>query len=354
MDLFEQMGDHGHEQVLFCSDPGVGLRAIIAVHNTVAGPSLGGCRFYPYGTEAAALRDVLRLSRGMTYKAAVAGLDLGGGKSVIIGTREQRTEPLMRAFGRHVHSLGGRYLVAEDMNTTSREMDWIAQETPHVTGISPHRGGLGEPGPVTAWGVFHGVRGALEHHFGSPDVRGRRIAIQGLGSVGRGLAQHLHDHGARLLVTDIDAGRVREAVASLQAEGITGEAFYTADCDVLAPCAIGAVLHEGTIPVLRAPIVAGGANNILADEVADAERLADRGIAAAPDYVINAGGIMAMYAELRGWGLEWSMARAQEIHATVLAVFARAGQESVTPFAASEAIAEERLAALSHIGRFRI
>lgn len=347
MDVFSRMQSFDHEQVLHCWEPHIGLRAIIAVHDTRLGPALGGCRILPYATEEAALHDVLRLSRGMTYKAAIAGLDLGGGKSVILADPRQKTEALLRAFGRYVHSLGGRYLVAEDMNTTARDMEWIARETPFVTGLAPSHGGLGEPGPVTAFGVFHGIRAALEHRFGSPDVAGRRVAIQGLGSVGENLGELLHERGARLVVSDLDAGRVDRAVTRWGATAVAGEDYAAVECDVLAPCAVGGILGGERVDRVRAAIVAGGANNILVDEVADAERLAAREIVVAPDYVINAGGLITMYAEWTRGDLSRAMADTEGIYDTTLAVLQRSRDEGVTPHAASRSLAEERMARIA-------
>jgi leucine dehydrogenase len=349
MSVFEAMGTSSHEQVLFCSDPDIGLKAIIAVHSTALGPALGGCRIYPYGSEAEALRDVMRLSRAMTYKAAVAGLDLGGGKSVIIGDASIKSEALLRSFGRHVHSLGGRYLVAEDMNTSCRDMEWIARETPHVTGLSPAHGGIGEPGPVTAFGVYSGIRASLQHRFGHPEVRGRTVSVQGLGNVGFNLLRHLHEDGARILVTDVDPGRIARAVELYGATAVDPNDWISTPCDVLAPCAVGGILTERSIPQLRCELIAGGANNVLADEVADAQRLKERGIELAPDFVINAGGLIAMFAEFTRGTLERAMADTAQIYDTTLAVFSRASREGVTTMQAAVALAEERIAAVSRL-----
>ncbi len=351
MPIFEQLRTDGHEQVLFCHDPDLGLKAIIAIHDTSLGPALGGCRIRPYRTEQDAMDDVLRLSRAMTYKAAVAGLDLGGGKSVIIGDPSIKSEALLRAFGRHVHALGGRYLVAEDMNTSCRDMEWIARETPFVTGLSPAHGGLGEPGPVTAYGVFQGIRAALQHHLGDADVRGRRVAVQGLGNVGWHLASLLSEHGARLIVSDLDERRVARAVEAFGAEVVQGDDYVAVDCDVLAPCAIGGVIHAGVIPKIRAGVIAGGANNILADNDADAEALRARGIDLAPDYVINAGGLITMFAEWTKGDLERARADTARIYDTTLEVFRRAARDGTTTMAASRAVAEERMASISHLRR---
>ncbi len=354
MTTFAEMGDLGHEQVLYCRNDDVGLRAIISVHSTALGPALGGTRLYDYATEADALRDVLRLSRGMTYKAAVAGLDLGGGKAVIIGDTSIKSEALFRAFGRHVQSLGGRYITAEDINTNVEDMNHIRRETKHVTGVGAHVGGSGDPSPITAWGVFNGIRACLEVTYGSADVAGRTIAIQGYGNVGRHLARYAHEAGARLLVADINAKNVALAVEQFGATPLEGEAFFSADCDVIAPCAIGGIVNQRTIQQLRAPIVAGGANNVLANEVRDAEALAERNICYAPDYVINAGGLISVNAELNGWGAGKAMDDASNIYNTVKRVLHKANAESITTIAASNRIAEERIEAVARLKRLRL
>jgi leucine dehydrogenase len=352
--VFEQMSDLGHEQVVFCRNDAVGLRAIIAIHSTALGPSLGGCRLYPYASDGAALNDVLRLSRGMTYKAAVAGLDLGGGKSVIMGDASIKNEGLFRALGRFIQSLGGRYIVAEDMNTNARDMDFIRQETRYVTGMGAHQGGSGEPGPATAWGTYHGIRACLEHVYGSPDVRGRSIAMQGVGSVGHALARYLADNGARVILTDVNLGRATDLARAIGAEVVDGEAFYGLDVDVLSPCAVGAVLNGRTIPKIRARIVAGCANNQLEVEAEDGEALRERGVVYAPDYVINAGGLIAMNAEWKRWGTSKAMEDAAGIFDTVKTVLRRAQQSNVTPMAMANRIAEERIDRVLAVRRVRV
>ena len=354
MDPLRLMEELGHEQLVFCRNERSGLRALIAIHDTTLGPALGGCRFYPYSSEEEAVVDVLRLSRGMTYKAAVSGLDLGGGKAVIIGDPSIKSEALFRAFGRHVQALGGRYITAEDMNTSEADMEMIGRETSHVTGKSVHQGGSGDPSPVTALGVYHGIRACLEVVHGSPDPRGRRVAIQGLGSVGSYLAGYLHEAGAELLYTDIAPARVRAVIERCGGSALDGDAWYEADVDVLAPCAIGAIINPETIPRVRAPIIAGGANNVLAEEVRDGEALVERGITYATDYVINAGGIISIQAELHGWPQDRVVAATEGIGVTVGKVLARAADASLTPTAAANAIAEERIASAADLRRFRL
>jgi leucine dehydrogenase len=351
---FAWMNELDHEQVVHCHNKELGLRAIIAIHDTTLGPALGGLRFYDYATEQLALKDVLRLSRGMTYKAAVAGLDLGGGKAVIMGDPAMKTDAMMRAFGRHVASLGGRYITAEDMNTNEHDMNMIRRETEHVTGVSRHIGGSGDPGPVTAFGVFQGIRACLEVVYGTPDVRDRTIAIQGVGSVGMGLARHLHDGGARLVFSDVSQRNLAAAMEAFGGEVVDGRDYWTTECDVLAPCAIGGVIHERNIGSIRAPIIAGSANNVLESEERDAVLLSERKITYAPDYVINAGGLISVHAELNGWPAEKALEDATAIFDTVKSVLNRATASGITTTAASNVLAEERLAAATRLHRMRV
>jgi leucine dehydrogenase len=349
MNCFEEMMERGHEQVAWWNDRASGLRAIIAIHDTTLGPALGGCRMLDYPTEQDAFIDVLRLSRGMTYKAAVAGLELGGGKAVIIGDPEHKTETLLRSFGRFVNSLGGRYITAEDMNTSVADMALIREETPHVTGVSEDLGGSGDPGPVTAWGTFHGIRAALQRVYGSPDPRGRTVAIQGVGSVGCRLAHHLNEAGAKLIYNDIKPANIARTMENCgQGTVVDDEGLFAADCDVLAPCAVGAVINPRTIERIRAPIIAGAANNQLEDYERDAEALRARGILYVPDYVINAGGLINVYGEIHGWPAGKSMDTTARIYDTVLHVIAVAEAQGITTLAASNHIAEERIAAAAN------
>jgi len=351
MSIFEQLSSYDHEQILFCRNDDVGLRAIIAVHNTTLGPALGGCRLYDYASEADAVRDVLRLSRGMTYKAAVAGLDLGGGKSVIIGDPAMKSEAMMRAFGRHVQSLGGRYITAEDMNTSVEDMDNIRRETKWVTGSG---GGSGDPSPVTAWGVYHGIRACLEVIYGSPDVAGRTVAIQGVGNVGYYLAKYLHAGGASLLYADISQKRISRVVEEFGGAVLEGDEFYRANCDVIAPCAIGGIINTRTIPMIKAPIIAGGANNVLDDETRDGEALSERGITYAPDYVINAGGLINVCAELKGQSHDKAMSDAAAIFNTVKRIINKAKSEGTTTIRAANKVAEERMESVGRLKRLYV
>jgi len=354
MQPFEEMARLGHEQVILCRNDDVGLRAIIGIHDTTLGPALGGCRLYPYASDADALRDVLRLSRGMTYKAAVAGLDLGGGKAVIVGDRSIKGEPLFRAFGRHVASLGGRYITAEDMNTNVEDMNWIRRETEHVTGAGAHTGGSGDPSPVTAWSVFHGIRACLEVVYGNAALTGRKVAIQGVGNVGYHLARFLHEAGAKLVYSDINHRNVKKALESWDGEVVEGDDVYRVDCDVFAPCAIGGIVNARTIDMIRAPIIAGGANNVLEDEESDSVLLAEKRITYAPDYVVNAGGLMSVYAELRGWPHKKAMDDAENVFNTVKRVLHKAQAEGVSTITASNRLAVERIESVAAIRRLRV
>jgi leucine dehydrogenase len=354
MQPFEQMAELGHEQVLLCRNDDVGLRAIIAIHDTTLGPALGGCRLYNYASEADAMRDALRLSRGMTYKAAVTGLDLGGGKSVIIGTPEIKSEGLFRAFGRHIQSLGGRYITAEDMNTTVGDMNHIRRETEWVTGAGAHMGGSGDPSPITAWGVFSGVRACLDVVYGSADVAGKTVAIQGVGNVGYNLAGYLHERGAKLIYADINGRNIERAMAEFGGEVVEGDDFYSANVDVLAPCAIGGVVNEHTIGLIRAPIIAGGANNVLRNETRDSEALMEKGITYAPDYVINAGGLISVYYELRSWPADKALHDAGAIYHTVKNVLHKAKAEGISTIEASNRIAEARIEQVAAIKRLHV
>ncbi len=355
MSVFAEQTELGHEQVVFCRDDSVGLRAIIAIHSTALGPALGGCRLYNYATEADALKDVLRLSRGMTYKAAVAGLDLGGGKAVIWGDPSAiKSEALFRSFGRFVHSLSGRYITAEDMNTTVEDMNYVHRETPFVTGHSAGTGGSGDPSPVTAWGTFQGIRACLEVVYGSPDVEGRTVAIQGLGSVGSHLAGFLHERGAKLIFNDISDRKLADAVERFGGRVVDDDDFWSVECDVIAPCAIGGMLNKDTIPRIKAPIVAGAANNQLADEHADGEAIERAGITYAPDYVINAGGLISVYTEIAGTTHDNAMQDATNIFNTVKAVINKAKAHGITTTEASNRLAEERIEAVARLRRFHL
>lgn len=342
--VFEQMNFGSHETVVFCDDKYSGLKAIIAIHNTALGPALGGCRFYPYAKESDALTDALRLSRGMTYKAAVAGLNLGGGKSVIIGDPKKiASEQLFRAFGRFVNSLNGKYITAEDVGTSVRFMEWVHCETDHVTGIPSHLGGSGDPSPFTAHGTFCGIKAALKKAKGSDELNGVKIAVEGIGNVGYHLCKELHENGAKLYVSDVDSTAVARAVAEFKATAVKCDELYGLDVDVYAPCALGATVNDETIAKLKCSAIAGAANNQLKDEVKHGAELKKRGIVYAPDYVTNAGGLINVYTEINGGGRELAWAKAEDIYFTMLKIFDLADKENITTALAANKIAEQRI-----------
>ncbi len=346
--LFDLLAEHEHEQVSAYYDPATGYRGIIAIHSTVLGPALGGTRFWDYPDDTAALVDALRLARGMTYKAAVAGLNLGGGKSVILGNnRTTRREALFRAHGRHVESLKGRYITAEDVGTTTGDMEYIKAETNHVTGLI---GKSGDPSPVTAYGVFRGIKACAAHRYGSDSLRGKHVAVQGVGSVGYQLARLLHADGARLTCTDIDPERVRRVVTELGAVAVGTDEIYEVAADIFAPCALGAVINDATIARLRVAIVAGAANNQLAED-RHGDLLEARHITYAPDYVINGGGLINVNAELHGWAPERARSKAGEIYDTILRVFEIAGEEGIPSYRAADRLAEQRIALIAKVRR---
>jgi leucine dehydrogenase len=350
--VFAQMASTDHEQVVHCQDSASGLSAIIAIHNTALGPALGGCRMYPYASHAEALKDVLRLSRGMTYKAAVSGLNLGGGKAVIVGDpKKHKSETLWRALGRFIDGLGGRYITAEDSGSSLEDMETIRQETRHVVGFSRALGGSGDPSPVTALGVFSGMRAAIEEGLGHDRFEGLRVAVQGTGNVGYHLIGHLVRAGAHVIVTDKDADALARVAKDFPVEVTLPDAIYSTDCDVFAPCAMGGSLNAHSIAALRCKVVAGAANNQLAVEAQDGQRLADRHIVYAPDYVINAGGLINVASELEGYHPERALAQAKGIYTTLTRVFAHARERQMLSYAAANALAQDRLTALSQSRR---
>lgn len=350
MSIFEMMEEREHEEVVFFSDKQSGLRAIVAIHDTTLGPALGGCRMYPYESAEQALNDVLRLSRGMTYKAAVAGLNLGGGKAVIIGDpKKNKNEILFRAFGRFVQGLGGRYITAEDVGTSVTDMEWVRMETKYVTGISRALGGSGDPSPVTALGTYRGMKACVEKVFGTQSLKGLRIAVQGLGHVGYYLVRHLHDEGAKLIVTDLDAERVKKVVNEFGAEFVEGDRIYSADADIFAPCALGAIVNDTTIPQFKFRIIAGAANNQLADEAKHGQMLIDKKIVYAPDYVINSGGLINVYNELEGYNQEKALSQAKGIYDIVKSILELSEKENIPTYVASNKLAEERMRQIGRI-----
>jgi len=341
----------GHEQVVFCQDPASGLQAIIAIYSTALGPALGGTRFYPYESEREALQDVLNLSRAMAYKAACAGLDLGGGKAVILGDPATvKTEALLRAYGRMVESLDGRYYTACDVGTYVQDMDVIARETRWVTGRSPEHGGAGDSAVLTAYGVFQGMRAAAEAVWGEPTLAGRRVGVAGVGKVGHHLVEHLLEDGASVVVADVNAEAVaRVTSAHPEVQVVDVDALVSQDMDVYAPCALGGALNDETVPVLKAKVVCGAANNQL-DHPGIEKVLADRGVLYAPDYVVNAGGLIQVADEIEGFNFERAKVHAAKIFDTTKQVFAIAQAEGVPPAVAADRYAERRM---SEVGRLR-
>ena len=345
--FFGAVTTFGHEQVVLCHEPTTGLRAIIAIHDTTLGPALGGIRQWSYASDEEALRDALRLSRAMTYKAAISGLDQGGGKAVVLGRPGEGDEARFRALGRFIDTLGGRYIAAEDVGTSPREMDWISRETPWVTGVDMAVGGSGDPSPHTAVGVYEGMRAACEQRFGSPDLSGRRVAVQGCGHVGAALVRLLVEAGAVVAAADLHPERA-EALVPLGVQAVPLDGVLEQECDVLAPCALGGVLNDRTIPRLRCQVICGAANNQLED-LAAARALADRGILYVPDYVVNAGGIINIAEEFVGYDPQRADRQVRRIFETTRAVLERADADGLTPAEAADRLAEERIDARAPI-----
>ena len=349
VDVFELGAEH--EQVVFCNDPSTGLRAIVAIHSTALGPALGGTRFYPYASTADAVRDVLNLSRGMSYKAALAGLDLGGGKAVIIGDPvKDKNEALLRAYGRFVQSLNGRYYTACDVGTFSPDMDVVARECSFVTGRTAAHGGAGDSSVLTAYGVFPGMRASAEVVWGTSSLAGRTVGVAGVGKVGHHLVRHLVEDGASVVVTDVNAAAVLAMVEQYGATAVAdADAMVRSEIDVYAPCAMGGALTDTVVDVLTARFVCGAANNQLAHPGIE-KALADRGILYAPDYCVNSGGLIQVADELEGFSFERAQQRATRIYDTTKAVFELARAESVTPAEAADRLAERRM---RDVGRLR-
>jgi len=340
MKLFDTIADMGHEQLVLCQDSAAGYRGIIAVHSTTLGPALGGTRFWNYASDEEAIVDALRLARGMTYKNAVAGLNLGGGKSVIIGDNKTADrEMIFRAHGRFVESLGGRYITAEDVGTSTADMDYVHMETDYVSGLA---GRSGDPSPVTAHGVFRAIQASAKVRWGSDDLSTRTVAVQGCGHVGYYLSKELHEAGAKLIVTDIDSDRVQRVVNELGARAVDSDEIYGVQADIFAPCALGAIINDATIPRLKVEIVSGAANNQLLEE-RHGDALVRRNILYTPDYVANAGGVINVYGELADWTSERSFRKADEIYDTVLKVFAIAEDEKIPTYLAADRLAEQRI-----------
>ncbi|MFM7731362.1 MAG: Glu/Leu/Phe/Val dehydrogenase dimerization domain-containing protein [Flavobacteriales bacterium] len=345
-----RMSQFDHEQLVFCQDEATGLRSIIAIHNTVLGPAVGGTRMWPYSSEEDAITDALRLSRGMTYKNALAGLNIGGGKAVIIGdARTQKSEALFRRFGKFVDSLGGKYITAEDVGISTRDMEYVKLETDHVVGLPDFMGGGGDPSPVTAFGVYMGMKASQKELSGSESLAGKRIVVQGVGHVGEHLVQHLVKEGADVTICDIYEDRVQEVVKKYGVKAVAPEAVYDVPMDIYSPCALGATVNDDTLEKLSCSIICGAANNQLKDEKIHGEVVRAKGILYAPDYLVNAGGIINCYWEIVGYNREAAMAQAEQIYTTARNVFTMSTEQDIPTYLAANRLAEQRIAAIGKI-----
>ncbi|WP_314059297.1 Glu/Leu/Phe/Val dehydrogenase dimerization domain-containing protein [uncultured Vagococcus sp.] len=352
MMLFEEMSMGDYEQVIFCQDKESGLKAIIAIHDTTLGPALGGCRMWPYESEEAALRDVLRLSKGMTYKNAAAGLNIGGGKSVIIGNpKTDKSEALFRAMGRYVESLNGRYIIAEDVGTTEYDMNQMYLETDYVTGSTARAGSSGNPSAKTALGVYSAMKRTAKEVFGDSSLKGKTIAIQGVGNVAYDLCQLIRDDGGKLIVTDINQEAVQRVVNDFGAEAVGVNEIYRVAADIFSPCALGAIINDETIPQLRVKAICGSANNQLADIEIHSQRLKELGILYAPDFIVNSGGVINVADELSGYDEERAIVKVKAIYEQMGQVFEIAESENITTAAAANHLAEQRIAQMLKVRR---
>lgn len=351
--VFEQMSAMEHEQLVFCNDEATGLKAIIALHNTVLGPGMGGTRMWNYTSEEAAVKDALRLSRGMTFKSAIAGLNIGGGKAVIIGdARKLKNEALMRRFGRFVDSIGGRYWTAEDVNMSTRDMEYIRMETPYVAGLPMNMGGSGDPSPVTAYGVYMGMKASAKKVYGSESLQGKKVMVQGAGHVGTYLIEFLNKEGAQVMVSDIFEDKLAAVTKVHEATIIAPDQVYDTNMDIYAPCALGATLTDETIQKLNCTIVAGGANNQLDEEVRHGNMLKEQGIIYAPDFLINSGGITNVYYEMQGnYNKERVMSQTERIYDVCLEVIEYAEKNDVTTHKAALDLALKRI---EQIGKVKL
>lgn len=348
--VFSQLNAFGHQKVVYCSDPDTGLKAIIAIHDTTLGPALGGTRMQLYKTENEALQDVLRLSRSMTYKAAISGLNLGGGKAVIIGDSHlHKSEALMRRFGRFIENLHGSFITAEDVGTTPKDMEYIRMETKFVTGVPESIGGSGDPSPVTARGVFMGIKACLKEHFGNDSLAGKSVAVQGIGHVGENLVGLLRNENAKVYISDINEDRLIQIAKKYGAEAVPNNNLFDLDIDIYSPCALGATVNTETINRLQCPIIAGSANNQLADEVVHGNLLLEKGILYAPDYLINAGGLINCYSEIAGFNKKKTLQMAENIYEATRRVIQKSKEENIPTIEAANKIAEKRIADIRKI-----
>lgn len=348
MNIFESLEESDYEQVIYCSDKKSGLKAIIVIHDTTLGPALGGTRMWPYQTEEEALEDVLRLAKGMTYKNAAAGLNLGGGKAVIIGDPNvDKNEAMFRMFGQYVDSLGGRYITAEDVGTTEQDMDFINMETKYVAGTSGGKS-AGDPSPVTAYGIYQGVKATAEYTFKENSLKDKVIAVQGVGQVAYSLCKHLKEEGAELIVTDINQEAVNRAVVDFGATAVEPDEIYSVECDIFVPCALGAVINDDTLKQFKAKAIAGSANNQL-KENKHGDKLHEMGIVYAPDFVINAGGVINVADEMVGYNQERAMKKVENIYDNLKRVFEISKEENIPTYMAADRMAEERIENISHL-----
>jgi leucine dehydrogenase len=348
--LFDQMNSFGHQKIVFCSDPDTGLKAIIAIHDTTLGPALGGTRMWPYKTEADALNDVLRLSKSMTYKAAVAGLNLGGGKAVIIGdSHKDKTEALLRKFGRFIKNLNGEFITAEDVGTNPKDMEYIRMETQHVMGIPESIGGSGDFSPITALGVFMGIKAAVKELYGNDKLAGRSVVVQGIGHVGENLVRLLRDENAMVYVSDINDERTGQVAKKYGAQAVSNNTIFDLDADIYSPCALGATINTQTIGKLKCAIIAGSANNQLEDEYIHGRMLLDKGILFAPDYVINAGGVINCYSELMGFSKKRTLQLTENIYEATRNVLKMSKAEKISTIEAANKIAEKRISDIKKV-----
>ncbi len=348
--VIEQMSTYDHEQVVFCQDQATGLKAIIAIHNTTLGPALGGTRMWMYNNELEALNDVLRLSRGMTFKASISGLNLGGGKAVIIGdSYTQKSEALFRRFGKFVESLSGKYITAEDVGISPQDMEYVNMETKHVSGLPVSLGGSGDPSPVTAYGVYMGIKASAKKVFGNDSLGGKKVAVQGVGHVGETLVKHLAEEGAIITLADINSDRANTVAKKYGAKVVDGEDIYDADMDIYAPCALGATVNDDTLGRLKCSIIAGAANNQLKDEVIHGKAVQDKGILYAPDFLINAGGLINVYREVENISQARAMELTENIYNTTLNIFSLASEGGMTTHQAALELAKQRIESVGNL-----
>jgi leucine dehydrogenase len=345
--VIAQMSKYDHEQLLFCNDNETGLKAIIAVHNTVLGPALGGTRMWMYANEMEALTDVLRLSRGMTYKNSISGLNLGGGKAVIIGdSRKIKSEALFRRFGKFVNSLGGKYITAEDVGISPIDMTWVSMETDHVVGLP---GKSGDPSPVTAYGVYVGMKACAKEQFGTDSLAGKKVAVQGVGHVGEYLVSSLRKEGAEVFISDIHEPTLKRVADQYGAKVVGLDEIYDLDMDIYAPCALGATVNDETLGRLKCSIIAGAANNQLKQEDVHGKAVMDKGIIYAPDFALNAGGVINCYSEVKGLDASWAMSKAEEIYQTIGNIVKRSRSEGIPTYKIANKMAEERIESIGKV-----